>query len=208
MPGSITPLTPFSDQERDAAVTQYTAFVHWTERLIDRRAEANRFYSGINTAVLVGVGYLLFGNDFNSDGHEVLLLAFPLIGICLSVIWFCVLRSHRNILKCKFGAIHEMEVRLPLDPYRKENALWTGGGGSGGGAGYSFDVGGDGSGRTAKDGKSTKRGSAIFERCIPLLFGLLHVVLFGYLVVFVVLFKCFPDHYQALPDWIRCLKHG
>ena len=153
------PLTP---EEREIGVKQYITFVQWTEQLVDRRAEANRFFSGINTALFGAAGFLLFGKEFSANGREFLLLVFPVAGFFLSTIWLSVLHSHRAILGHKFQAIHEMEKRLPLDPYTREYRGWK------------------------LDAKPNQTGSAGFERRIPLLFQMLHFVLLVYLVLFVV----------------------
>jgi hypothetical protein len=158
-PQEPRPLTP---EEREVGVNQYVTFVQWTEQLVDRRAEANRFFSGINTAMFGATGFLLFGKEFSANGHEFLLLVFPVAGFFLSTIWLSVLHSHRMILDKKFKAIHEMEKRLPLDPYTKEQKGWF------------------------EDAEAKQTGSAGFERKIPLLFQILHIGLLLYLVLFVV----------------------
>jgi hypothetical protein len=155
-PGLLMP------EEREVAVKQYVTFVQWTEQLVDRRAEANRFFSGINTAMFGAAGFLLFGKEFSANGHEFLLLVFPVAGFFLSTIWLSVLRSHRKILAMKYQAIHEMEKRLPLDPYTKEYKGWS------------------------EDAERKQTGSAGFESKIPLLFQILHIGLLLYLVLFVV----------------------
>lgn len=153
------PLTP---EEREVGVQQYITFVQWTEQLVDRRAEANRFFSGINTALFGAAGVLLFGKEFSANGREFLLLVFPVAGFFLSAIWLSVLHSHRAILSHKFQAIHEMEKRLPLDPYTREFRGWK------------------------LDAKPSQTGSAGFERRIPLVFQTLHFGLLIYLLFCVV----------------------
>lgn len=41
-------------EQSEAAGLQYAAFVHYAEALIERRAEANRFFLAANTAIVGG----------------------------------------------------------------------------------------------------------------------------------------------------------
>lgn len=139
----------------DAAERQYATFVHWTERLVDRRAEANRFYVGVNTLIFAAAGYLLFSNEAR-DGlrSELVMLGFPFAGLILSYIWGRIIRSQRSILKHKFVVIHELEDKLPSQPYKRE---W-------------------------QESARQKIGIGSYEQQLPTLFTLLHLLLLIYLV--------------------------
>lgn len=167
MDGEFLPEQPRREQPPEVALKQYETFVQWTEQLIDRRAEANRFYSGINTAIFGAAGFLLFGEKPPDHGNQYLLLAFPFAGLSLSFIWLRVLHSHRAILKRKFEVIHHLEKSLPFQPYTLEY--------------QDVDLGDDTTvpldapqSKKEKAKKRKKPGSSTFERSIPALFLCLH----------------------------------
>ncbi len=165
MPSGPKEAEPGYDSELEVTQQQYNTFVHWTERLVDRRAEANRFYAGINTAIFSAAGFLLFGEKFQAEsGHQILMLGFPVAGLILSSIWWSVIRSQRNILEDKFRVIHVLEAALPQQPYIEE---WEGG----------------------DHPEGRKRGFGGFEQRVPALFMVFHVLFLCYLVYDVLLAK-------------------
>ncbi|MBU6302076.1 MAG: hypothetical protein KGS60_11015 [Verrucomicrobia bacterium] len=133
---------------------QLANYANCTERLVDRRAEANRFYAGINTAIFGAAGFVLYGEGFKAGPQEyLLLLGLPLSGMILAHVWLCVLASQSKRLDAKYKIIHEIEKHLVVRPYLDEY----------------------------KECEGLKHGS--FERRMPQLFIVLHLFFFLFLMV-------------------------
>lgn len=102
---------------------QYSVYVEWAERLIERRAEANRFYVALDLAIVGAIGYL-FSDHFGGGGAAPpahwIAAALAFAGIIVSHNWRSVIRSQRRIMAWKFDIIHKLEETLPLQPYKDE----------------------------------------------------------------------------------------
>jgi hypothetical protein len=107
----------------EARAIQYSAYVEATERLVDRRAEANRFYVAFDLAIVGAIGFL-FSDSF--DGAvgvapiEWVVAAFAVAGLAVSFNWLCIIGSQRKLLRFKFEVIHALEKALPFKPYVDE----------------------------------------------------------------------------------------
>ena len=113
---------PASDDIKlDVVGRQYQVYVEMAEALIDRRAEANRFYLTINTALIGAIGFV-FQNDrtIGQDSTPTLLTAAAIFGIMVCYLWARILASHRRLLGAKFKVIHQLEAMLPTEPYLRE----------------------------------------------------------------------------------------
>ena len=72
-----------------------------------RRGVANSFFLTLNTAVVGGLGA--------ADVEWYLAAA----GILLSVAWWLLLRSYRDLNRAKFRVILDLEKRMPAHIYRR-----------------------------------------------------------------------------------------
>jgi hypothetical protein len=148
---------------------------------VDRRADANRFYAGINTAIFGAAGFLLYGNESKADlNKDALLLGFPLAGLFLSFVWGNVVHSQRKILGQKFRVIHKLEEQLPVQPYKLE---------------LERENGPQPKEETQKEKKPDRIRLGSFEQWLPRLFVGFHALFLGYLI-----WKC-----PVVTDWIRTL---
>ena len=103
----------------ETAAKQYEAYVRYAEALVDRRAEVNRFYLSLNTAIVGALGFLL--KDGGGVGvFAAFLPAIPFVGAFICLIWRSILVSQRKVMKTKFDVIHELEKTLPARPYALE----------------------------------------------------------------------------------------
>lgn len=109
--------------ELKARERQYGAYVDHTERLVDRRAEANRFYVALDLAIVGAIG-VLFSDRLNVEVGlvpvEWIVAIFAFAGLVVSYNWRCVIASQRKLLRAKFEVIHELEKALPTKPYADE----------------------------------------------------------------------------------------
>lgn len=132
---------------------QYKLYVQSAENVSARRLASSRYLLAVNTALVVLCGFQVLGSS-----SVWLTLLLPVLGIPVSILWYWIIRSHRNLNEVKFGIVHELERRLPAALFTHEWLLVEGG-----------------------KGKSYWPVTEI-ERWIPLLFLLLHLGLFVLLV--------------------------
>ena len=97
---------------------QYKMYVESAEKISDRRQNANNYFITINTAIIT-----ILGLSFQIDFFERLfwtrgLLA--LLGIIISIIFWYLLRSYKQLNSGKFKVIHAIEKELPLALYDYE----------------------------------------------------------------------------------------
>ncbi len=127
---------------------QYKVYVQSAEQVSARRVAANRFMLTINAALVA-----LYGLQSASFGQGYWTLLIPVIGIPVSVLWYLIIKSHADLNRIKFDVIHELEQHLPAAMYRYE---WT----------------------MAEEGQGkTYRAVTNLERCVPILFAVLHIAL-------------------------------
>jgi len=124
--GLFTPETdaasyPVHEKYQQHLLDQYKLYVEMADRVSTRRLTANSFFLSVNTALLAFVGYAN-GRDTSSQ-----LWLIGMSGIVLSVLWFLIVTSYRDLNKAKFKIIAEIERRLPLSLYDAEwNAMGRG----------------------------------------------------------------------------------
>lgn len=87
----------------------YKLAIEMADRVSARRAIANSFFLTINTVLIA----------FISIGRENLWLV-ALGGIALSVTWWALIKSYRDLNDAKFDVITKMEDRLEVKVFRDE----------------------------------------------------------------------------------------
>lgn len=88
----------------------YKLAVEMADRVSARRATANAFFLTVNTALMA----------FVSSGSLNALWLVALAGIALSVTWWVLLKSYRDLNAAKFGVITEMENHLEVKVFEDE----------------------------------------------------------------------------------------
>lgn len=127
---------------------QYKVYVQSAENVSARRVAANRFMLTINAALVA-----LYGLQSANFGQGYWTLLIPVIGIPVSSLWYLIIKSHADLNRIKFDVIHELEQHLPAAMYKYEWKLAERGQGK------------------------TYRAVTNLERCVPILFAILHIVL-------------------------------
>ena len=127
---------------------QYKLYVGSTENVSARRIASSRLLLALNAGLvaLYGIAPAGFGQGWWA-------LPVPLLGVIVCLLWYQVIKSHRDLNRVKFELIHELERHLPATPYTCE---W----------------------RLAEQGRGgTYRAVTDVERWIPWTFLVLHGVL-------------------------------
>ena len=97
---------------------QYRLYIESTEKISDRRQNANNYFIAINTALIT-----LLGLSFQiriSENIQLIRVVLTLVGIIICTIFWFLLRSYKQLNTGKFKVIHEIEQRLPLFLYGYE----------------------------------------------------------------------------------------
>ena len=127
---------------------QYKLYVQSAENVSARRLASSRYLLAVNAALVA-----LYGFQAQGPGSVWLTLLLPILGIPVSLLWYRIIRSHRDLNDVKFKIIHQLEEHLPAALYTHE---W----------------------RLADRGRGrTYRSVTDIERWIPLVFLALHLVL-------------------------------
>lgn len=96
-----------------ALLEQYKLYVEMTDRVSARRATVNTFFLSLNATLGTGVSFV-WGLQKSSPW----LLLFPLLVLLvLSGVWFCLIKSYRQLNTAKFAVIAVLEEKLPASPY-------------------------------------------------------------------------------------------
>lgn len=92
---------------------QYKLYVGSAERVSERRVSANNFLLTVNASLVT-----LYGVVAPHAGRWSLLV--PLAGLLVSLTWYRIITSYRDLNTVKFAVIHELERQLPAALYGYE----------------------------------------------------------------------------------------
>lgn len=105
---------PHNEKWYSHLLDQYKLYVEMADRISQRRTTANSYFLSVNSAILAFVGYLT-----QKDSTEFLWLL-AVAGVTLTLLWYSIIVSYRNLNTAKWGVVHEIEKRLPISPYDAE----------------------------------------------------------------------------------------
>ncbi len=107
------------DEKRQELLEIYKLHAELADKVSQRREGANRLYVSLLTSILVFlVALLRFGMEMIPLWS--MLLCFGLLGMLLSVSWYIVIRSYRQLNTGKFKALHELEEKLAYPFFKRE----------------------------------------------------------------------------------------
>lgn len=106
------------DAKRNELLEIYKLHAELADRVSQRREAANQRY----TSMLVGLGAFLAVLVRFGDGGipEFATRLVGLLGMGLSVSWYVIIRSYRQLNTGKFKPLHELEERLAYPFYKRE----------------------------------------------------------------------------------------
>ena len=108
-----------ADSEQDQLLDIYKLHAELADRVSQRREGANRLYVSLHVGLVVFIAALLrFG--FGDAPEHLVLGTIGGVGALLSVSWFVVIRSYRQLNTEKFRVLHELEKRLPYQFFTLE----------------------------------------------------------------------------------------
>ncbi len=102
---------------------QYKIYIESADKISERRQKANNFFITINTFIITILWFLFKLEWLKELGYikELVLILWFLISI---IFWFLI-RSYKQLNTWKFSVIHKIEEKLPLSLYSYERKiLW------------------------------------------------------------------------------------
>ncbi len=94
---------------------QYKLYVEMADRISSRRNLANVFFLTLNSTVLTIIGFA-FEKLLQVEPAWIGVL--PLAGaLVISIVWWWLIRSYRNLNTAKYKVIGQIEQKLPCSPW-------------------------------------------------------------------------------------------
>lgn len=140
---------------------QYKLYLSGIEKISDRRESANKYFVTINSGVIVALSYLV--QRFNNFFVIPVIIAILILGVVLSIFFYLLINSYKQLNTKKFLVLHKIEESLPIQMYSDE---W----------------------KALGEGKDTSRYFPFshIERLVPVIFGLAYLGALIYVFVFLI----------------------
>ena len=97
----------------------YKLHAEFADNVSSRREGANRLYAGLLTG-FAGAVLAIFGFGAANGPNDAVLTMGGILGMALSVSWFFVIRSYRQLNDAKYKLLKELERELPFQFYERE----------------------------------------------------------------------------------------
>ena len=108
-----------NDSDRNELLEIYKLHAELADRVSQRREGANRLYVSLLSGLAAFLAVLLrFG--VGDVPLSIVLVLVGVVGASLSVSWYVVLRSYRQLNTGKFKALHELESKLEYPFFQRE----------------------------------------------------------------------------------------
>ena len=119
-PSAFTGLISQSEESygpkfKDHLFEQYKLFVESSQKISERRITSGNFFLAINSSLVA-----VFGITLSSFGNHRWNAVIPIAGILVSIVWFRVVESYKDLNTAKFQVIHELESYLPVALFKYE----------------------------------------------------------------------------------------
>ncbi|EAS1023470.1 hypothetical protein ATQ66_22850, partial [Salmonella enterica] len=99
----------------------YKTCVEMADRISDRRLKSNTFLLALNSSILPLVGYF----SLKPAIQPIWVILISLAGIVINVYWINLITSYKRINTAKFTVIQEMEVKIGVTPFKREEEVIT-----------------------------------------------------------------------------------
>ena len=106
-------------EAKDARLALYELYLATTEKVSDRRAQANAWMLSVNSAVVALYGYLAADKLSVSVGQKQIWL-----WAIVSVAWAFLLTSYRQLNRAKLEVLQEMEKELTFPVFAREREAY------------------------------------------------------------------------------------
>ncbi len=144
----------YGERFQEHLLEQYKLYVDSAQRVSEKRISTGNYLLTVSSSLMT-----VFGIASTQRVGGGWLIIIPIAGLLVSLTWYSLIRSYKNLNTAKFKAIHEIENYLPVALFRYE---W-----------HSCELG---------QGKTYKPITHL-ERWIPLIFAGVYLVLSVYSVL-------------------------
>jgi len=107
-----------TESKRTELLEIYKLHAELADRVSQRRDAANRLYISILSGL--GVVASIFVKTDATESLSFVLLAVGILGLVVSVSWWVVIRSYRQLNSGKFKALDELESKIAFPFFRRE----------------------------------------------------------------------------------------
>ena len=105
----------YDDPFTAALLEQYKMYVQTADNVSARRVATSRYLLTLSAALVAVYGFQL---SISSQWYLALLV--PATGVAVSLLWYKIIKSHRDLNSVKFKIIHELEQHLPATLFTRE----------------------------------------------------------------------------------------
>lgn len=105
----------YGDSFKADLFEQYKHYVESAEKISERRVSTNNYLLTVNAFLVT-----LYGLVAASRFHTFWTILVPLAGILVSLTWYRIITSYRDLNTVKFQVIHELERHMPAALYDYE----------------------------------------------------------------------------------------
>ena len=108
-----------NDSTKNELLEIYKLHAELADRVSQRRERANRLYVSLLVGLALFLGIFV---RFGVEGFPISIVfqATGIIGAVLSISWYIVIRSYRQLNSGKFAALHELEAKLAFPFFKRE----------------------------------------------------------------------------------------
>lgn len=105
----------------DKVIEIYKTCVEMADRISDRRLKSNTFLLALNSSILPLVGYF----SLKPTIQPIWVILISLAGVVINIYWINLITSYKRINAAKFTVIQEMEVKIGITPFKREEEVIT-----------------------------------------------------------------------------------
>jgi hypothetical protein len=116
----FNPLDPLGADYHKFLIEQYKVYVDTTNKVSDRRGSAHTLLLTVNTSLITVYGLVLAKDMPLAAAHGPWTWLVPVAGLLVSLTWFLLIRSYRELNSAKFKVVNEVERRLPAQLFDLE----------------------------------------------------------------------------------------
>lgn len=98
---------------------QYKIYLNWMEKISDKRENANRYFITLNSGIFVIIWFII--ENISKEKYLFIALVWTCIfGLIISIIFYFLINSYKQLNTAKFKIIHEIENDLPIKLFSRE----------------------------------------------------------------------------------------
>lgn len=106
------------EKDKQRYFEQYKMLADSAEKVSDKRMAANNYFLAINTVLVSLAGFVIGSKAPTLDIRFIKIVGW--LGLTISVLWFLIVLSYKQLNSGKFALIHKLEENLPIKLFADE----------------------------------------------------------------------------------------